>query len=187
MRSLAIGLSSTMLSLTLAAQVPPPRGRMMRPPSMLADTAESAVKQATEQLVMLRKICDRDLEVLAHIRTADKALVDPMQPENALQKAWEEVQTAIRLEPEFYVRQGVIRAKNEIEGARRSPASADFGRLRAVLRNEALGPASRVVVRNALRLEDELVAWLKVQQLIGDHLRALSDISSNSLRASEEQ
>lgn len=187
MRSLVIGLSLTILSLPLAAQVPPPRGRIMRPSSMLADTAESAVKQAAEQLVTLKKICDRDMEVLAHLRTADKALVDPMQPENAVQKAWEEVQAAIRLEPEFYVRQGVIRAKNEIEGARRSPASADFGHLRAVLRDQALGPASRVVVRNALRLEDEAVAWIKVQQLISDHLRVISEISSDSLRASELQ
>ena len=153
---------------------------------MSADRAEIAVRQASEQLAILKKICERDVEVLRHLRATDGALADPMQPSNAVQKAYEEVEAAKLLNPEFLVMQGVVRAEREVEGARRSPMSADFGHLRSVLRTEALGPASRVAVRDALRLEDEALAWLKVQQLIADHLRAIAEISNQTLRASEQ-
>jgi len=184
MRCLRLAVSIAIVSFPLLAQGPP-RVRPPRP-SMSADTAETAVKQASEQLAIIKKICERDVEVLRHLRTADDALTDPMQPDNAVQKAYEEVEAAKRLIPEFLVMQGVIRAEHEIEGARRSPMTADFGHLRSVLRSEALGPASRVAVRDALRLEDEALAWLKVQQLIADHLRAIAEISNQTLRASEQ-
>jgi len=152
---------------------------------MTADTAEAAVKQAMQQLVEIKKICERDVGVLAHLRAADDALADPMQPDNAVQKAYEEVGAAKALVPEFFVMQGVIRSQRALEDARRSPMTADFPRLRATVRDEAVGPASRVAVRDAIRLEDEALAWLKVQQLIADHLRSISEISSQSLRAVE--
>lgn len=188
MRRFGIALSMATVALPLLAQGPPPRGRMVRP-SMTADAAEAeaAVKQASERLVMAKKACDRDVDVLAHLRAADKALTDPMQPENAVQKAYEEVEAAKMAQPPFVVMQGVIRAERELEGARRSPVSTDFAHLRSVLRDEALGPASRVTVRDAAGLQDEARAWLRVQQLIGDHLRMLTEISSESLRASEQE
>jgi hypothetical protein len=163
----------------------PPRARVVRP-LMRADTAESAVKQAADQLGAERKIFERDIEVLAHLRAADAALADTMQPATAVQKAYEAVGKARSLPPEFLVMQGVIRAHQELETARRSPTNTDFGRLRSIIRDLALGPASRVAVRNALRLEDETLAWIKVQQLIADHLKVLTEIASQSLRAAEE-
>jgi len=81
--------------------------------------------------------------------------------------------------------QGVVKSERALEDARRSPMTADFGRLRAILRDEAVGSASRVAVRDALRLEDETLAWLRVQQLIAEHLRSISEISNQSLRAAE--
>lgn len=157
------------------------------PPNAGAGTAEAAVKQAMEQLANVRKAFERDLEVLTHLRTADAALVDNMQPTVSVQKAYEEVEKAKLLNPEFTVMQGVIKAERELEGARRSPIGADFGHLRLVLRDEALGPASRLVVRNALRLQEETTAWIKVQELIAAHLHALNDIASESLRESQKE
>ena len=145
-----------------------------------------AVKQSMEMLAAVRKTVERDAEVLGHLRAADDALVDNMQPSNAIQKAYEEVEKAKSLGPEFNVMQGVIKAERELEGARRSPVSADFGHLRSVLRDEALGPATRLVVRNAQRLQEETVAWLRVQELIAGHVRALSEIASSSLQASQK-
>lgn len=182
MRRVAIAILA-MASFPMLAQVPP-RERGPRP-QFRADAAEAAVKQSSEALVLFKKTSDRDLEVLRHLRAADAALTDPMQPNTAVQKAYEEIDAAARLQPEFLVMQGVNRAQREVEAARRSPMSADFGRLRAVV-HEAVVPASRVVVRNAMRLEEEALAWLKVQQLIGDHLRSLSEIASQSLRASDQ-
>jgi len=172
-------------ALPLLAQTPT-RVRTPRFP-MRADMAEMAVKQAAEQLADEKKGFERDVAVLRHLRTADAALADSMQPENSLQKAFEEVTAAKSLGPDFLVAQGVIRVHHELENARRSPGATDFGHLRTVLRSEALVPASRVMVRNALRLEEETLSWLKVQQLIAEHLRTLSEISSTSLRASEEE
>ena len=147
--------------------------------------AESAIKQAAVQLGDQKRIFERDLEVMNHLRIADDALADNMQPSAAVQKAFDHVDKAKSLSPEITVLQGVIRVHKEIDAARRSPASADFGRLRSLLRDEALRPASRVVVRNALRLEEETLAWIKVQELVSAHLRTLSEIAGESLRASE--
>src|SRR5436305_7071528 len=147
---LALALSSP-----LFAQ--PARVRPIGPGAM---NAEMSVKQAMEALGNQRKIVDRDLEVLKHLKSADVALTDPMQPENAIQKAYEEVDKAKTLMPEPLVYQGVIKVERELEAARRSPMTADFGRLRALMLQLALGPASRVVARNALRLEEETLAWL---------------------------
>ena len=185
MRRFAIALSIAMLVSPMTAQSPT-SPRVARPrPSQSADLAESAVKQASEQLVVIKKTCERDIGVLTHLRAADDALADPMQPANALQKAYEEVDAAKTLVPEFFVMQGVVKSGRALEDARRSPMTADFGRLRAILRDEAVGPASRVAVRDALRLEDETLAWLRVQQLIAEHLRSISEISNQSLRAAE--
>ncbi|HKS24058.1 MAG TPA: hypothetical protein VJZ76_14740 [Thermoanaerobaculia bacterium] len=171
------------------SQTPP--GRRVRPPGPRpnfpgAENAEMSVKQSMERLASERKTFETDAAVLGHLRTADDALVDAMQPSNALQKAYEEVIEAKRLGPDFTVLQGVIAAERELEGARRSPISADFGHLRTVVRNEALGPATRVVIRNAQRLQEETVAWMKVQELIAAHVRTLSDIASQSLQASQK-
>ena len=171
------------------SQTPP--GRRVRPPGPRptfpgAENAEMSVKQSMERLATERKTFETDAAVLGHLRTADDALVDAMQPSNAIQKAYEEVIEAKRLGPDFTVLQGVIAAERELEGARRSPVSADFGHLRTVIRNEALGPATRVVIRNAQRLQEETVAWMKVQELIAAHVRTLSDIASQSLQASQK-
>ena len=45
----------------------------------------------------------------------------------SVQKAHEEVEKAKLLSPEFNVMQGVIKTERELEGARRSPMTADFG------------------------------------------------------------
>ena len=183
MRSFAIAVSLAALAVPMAAQ--PSRGRPPRPASPNADVAEAAVKQAAMQLGELKRVAEKDVNVLMHLRTADDALVDPMQPTNAVQKAYEEVDAAKGLGPDFLVMQGVVKTERALEDARRSPMSADLGRVRATLRDEALGPAARVAVRNAIRLEDEMLAWLRVQQLIADHLRQISEISNQSLRAAE--
>ena len=178
----------TALLLTLACSSafaqPSSRARGTRP-GFGADIAEGAIKQAAEQLVSAKKSYERDVEVLRRLRSADEALSDTMQPATALQKAYEEVGEARRLAPEFVVMDALIRAHQALADARKSPGMADFGRLRAVVR-DALGPASRVAVRNALRLQDETLAWLRVQQFIADHLRSLSDVASNTLRAVEQ-
>ena len=172
-------------SLPLFAEAP--QRRIVRPAATpLADTAESAIKQAAEQLTTIKKIIERDTAVLEHLRTADSALADTMQPFNSVQKAYEEVQAAKSLGPEFLVMQGIIRVERDLESAKLSPATADFAHLRSVLRNDGLGPAARAAIRDATRLQDELLAWLRVQQLIADHVRALSEISNQTLRASEQ-
>ena len=65
--------------------------------------AETAIRSAMEQLTNDRKIYDRDLSVLLHIRSADDALADTMQPNNAIQKAFDEIQEAKRFNPEIPV------------------------------------------------------------------------------------
>ncbi|HWS73103.1 MAG TPA: hypothetical protein VN605_13380 [Thermoanaerobaculia bacterium] len=184
MRRFVLLLSLVVIAVPLFAQAPSRRTprRQLR-----SDGAEASIRFAAEQLANDKKSIERDVAVLRHLRAADAALVDAMQPANALQKAYEEVSEARRLAPDFAALQGVITLQQALADARRSPGAADFGHLRSLLRTDALGPASRVVVHNALRLQEESVAWLKIQQLIGDHLRALSDLSSDSLRASEEQ
>lgn len=151
-----------------------------------AQSAEMAVKQAMEQLAATKKSYDRDVEVLNFLRGADDALADAMQPSNAIQKAYEAVEKAKALFPEFLVMQGVIKMERELESARRSPIGADFGRLRSILRDEALGPAVRLAARNALRLQEETLAWTRVQELIAAHVRALTEVAGESLRAAQK-
>ena len=151
-----------------------------------AAAAEMAVKQAAEQLGNDRKMYERDLEVLRHLRAADEVLTDPMQPLTAVQKAYEEVGAAKALRPEFATMQGVIKAQEELESARRSPASADFARLRASIRSEAIAPAVKVVARNGLRLQEETLSWLKVQELIATHLRTVAELTGDNLRAAQQ-
>jgi hypothetical protein len=89
MRRFAIAFFMAVLAGSIAAQTP---SRAMRPrPSPSADIAEGAVKQAMQQLGDIKRICERDIGVLTHLRAADDALTDPMQPANAVQKAYEEV------------------------------------------------------------------------------------------------
>lgn len=167
------------------------RDRINRPPSGQrvppgANAAEMNVKLAMEQLGSMKKAYERDVDVLNFLHGADDALADAMQPSNALEKAYESVEKAKGLGPDFTVMQGVIRIERELESARRSPIGADFGRLRSVLRDEALGPAIRVVARNSLRLQEESLAWLRVQELIAAHVRTLTEISGDSLRATQK-
>jgi hypothetical protein len=150
-------------------------------------TAEISVKQAAEELANEKKGLENDIEILRNLKLADGALVDDMQPTNAIQKAWEHVTEAQRLEPrEFAVRDGIIRARQKLEDARRSPTSADFGSLRESLRAVAIGPAARTVARNSRQLQEETLAWIKVQELIASQLRTLSEIATESLRVVEE-
>lgn len=83
--------------------------------------------------------------------------------------------------------QGLSRVRRGLEEARRSPATADFGRLRSLVQEQALGPSSRLVVRNATRLQEEMLAWIQVQELIAMHLKNLAEITCESLRASDEE
>lgn len=184
MRKLYALFVITLVCATLSAQRPTP-GRTTRA-AFRAENAEALVRQAAQSLSEERKVLERDIKVLGHLRAADDALVDDMQRAAAIQRAYENVEAARALEPGFLVMQGVIRSKTDIEAARRSPASADFGRLRSVLREEALRPASRVAIRNALRLEEETLAWIKVQELLAVHLRALAELSGDSLRAAQQ-
>lgn len=188
MRTLVVVVLLSTFSLPLVAQPSPSRRVPERqlPPSMPASTAESAIKQAMQQLAAVRAKYDRDLDVLRHIHAADEALIDPMQPNNAIQKAFEEISAAKALNPEFLVMQGVLAAERELEAARLSPATTDFGRLRGIIRTEAAGPAVRLVARNGAVLQEETLAWLRVQELIASHLRTVAEISAESLRAAQQ-
>lgn len=183
MRRIFVLLVVTLVPTIVFAQ---PRGRRPIAPGS-AYSAEIAVKEAIERLGEEKKAFERDLKVLGHIRNADKALVDTMQPTVAVEKAADEITEAERLNTDFVVRQGLIRVRQELENARRSPASADFGRLRNSIRGDGLGPSSRLVSRNALRLQEETLAWVKVQELISTHLRSLADITGDSLRATVDE
>lgn len=187
MRNLPLLTVTALFSFSLLAQ-PSPRSRVVPqlPRSMQVMAAESAVRQAMDQLNMDKKAYDRDLDVLRHLRIADEALTDPTQPNNAVQKAYEEVGKAKALNPEFLVMQGVIRAEREVESARLSPGTTDFGRLRGILRSEAIGPASRLVAKNGVRLQEDTLSWIRVQELISVHLRQLAEISAESLRAASQ-
>lgn len=185
MRVIVVSLTLLLASLPLAAQ---PRPRMPHSSSAAqrAQSAEIAVKEAAEELGAAKKSAERDLKIFARLRAADEALADSMQPSTSIEKAHDEVSEAERLVPEFLVEQGVIRIRQDLETARRSPGTADFDRLRSVLRNEAMRPAARVVIQNAMRLQEQTLAWIRVQQLIADHVRELSEITGESLRAVEK-
>ncbi|HUP58810.1 MAG TPA: hypothetical protein VNA69_00170 [Thermoanaerobaculia bacterium] len=180
MKPLSVALA-VFIAVPALAQNPPSRVRSS------AGMAEAAIRQASQQLASQKKSIERNLEVLTHLRAADAALADPMQPAAAIQKAFEHVEKAKALATEHVVVAGAIRLHRELESARRSPGTADFGRLRALLRDEALDPASRVAVQAALRLEEEILAWIKIQELVSAHLRALSEIAGDSLRATQSE
>ena len=174
-----------LVTMPLLAQTP--SRRIVRfPPNRQADFAETAIKQAMDQFANEKKIFERDISVLQHLHAADDALGDTMQPNNAIEKAFEEVQAAYRLDPEFVVKQGVLSASHELEDARRSPATADFGRLRTTIRHDALVPAASVAARNGTALQESVLSWIKVQELISSHLRALSETAADSLRAVQQ-
>ena len=172
------------ISTSLFAQPRPSRRPGMQVQGV--GSAELAVKQAAERLVNTRKGIELGLKVLQHIRASDRALIDPMQPSIAVQKAFEEISEAERLNPSPQLAVGIIRARQTVDAARKSPASADFGRLRATIREDALGPVQRQVVRAATQLHDETMAWLAVQELISTHLKSLADITGEGLRAADE-
>lgn len=187
MRTCVVTLLATVVCVPLLAQTP--RGRRVygpMPAAAQAATAENAVKQAIEQLGNEKKAYDRDLEVLDHLRSADLALTDPVQPYNAIEKAYDEVERAKSMATDLLVSDGIIKVERQIEDARRSPTVADFGRLRASLRSDAIGPAARLVARNGAKLQDETLAWIRVQELIAAHLRQLAEITSASLRAAQQ-
>src|SRR5213593_3495641 len=73
-----IVVAAVLFTLPIFAQTPkrPPIRTM---PNQQANFAESAVKNAMERLADDKKIYDRDLDVLQHIRAADDALADVMQ------------------------------------------------------------------------------------------------------------
>jgi hypothetical protein len=181
MKTIRAVMAIFLVALPISAQ---PTRRPIRP-GFRPDVAEQAIKQAMEQLGNERKAFERDLEILKQLRLGDTALTDPMQPGVAISKAQDAVGKAKQLGPDPTVIQDVIRAERELEAAERSPGSADFGRLRTFVR-AAVTSESRVVVRNALRLQEETLAWLRIQQLIAEHVRVLSEITGDSLRAAEQ-
>ena len=185
MRTIVTSLLAVVAAVPLLAQTPPPR-RVIPRGALPADGASAAIKVAIEQLTNQKKIYDRDMEVLKHVRVADAALIDPSQPMNALQKAFEEIEKAKSLVPDFVVMDGLTKTSRVLDDARRSPGAADFGRLRAIVAQLAERPAARAVVNNVARLEDDILSWLKVQEAISVHLRVLSEIAGESLRASQE-
>lgn len=177
-------LAVTLVPTLLQAQQPP---RRMGPPPVGARAAEAAIKQAAERLAETRRAVERQLQVLAHVRRSDAALADAMQPSVAVQEAFEQISKAESLNLDPIVRQGLIRARQEIDAARKSPGTADFGRLRGIIREHALGPASRHAMRSATTLQEETVAWMSVQELIAIHLKTLSEITGEALRAAQEE
>lgn len=152
---------------------------------MHAMQAESLIRSAAQNLAAAKAAHDRDMKILRHLRSAEESLTDSMQRHATIQKAWEHVSAAEDLVTDFTVKQGVIRTRQELDVARRSPASADFERLRSTLRSEAVGPAVRLIVRRASELQEDLLAWIKIQELIASHLRQLSEITYEGLRESQ--
>lgn len=191
MKTTTAALLTIVLAFPAVAQRPrPPRPAMM---ANRADTVEAALKQAAEDLANLKKQIDIDLQVLVHIRAADDALVDAMQPTVAIEKAHDEISQAQTLEaskrffdPDFTVKNGLVKCMTEVERARLSPTTADFGHLRTVVREEGVGPASRRLVREATALSTQTAAWIRIQQQISDHLRVLGDIVAECLKASDQ-
>ena len=171
-------------STSLLAQRPP---RRMGPAAAGVQQAEMAVRQAAERLADTRKAVERQLQVLMHVRKSDAALADAMQPSVAVQEAFEQLSRAESLNLDPIVRHGLIRARQEVDAARKSPGSADFGRLRGIIREHALGPASRQAMRTATALQDETMAWMSVQELIAIHLKTLTEITGEALRAAQEE
>jgi predicted naringenin-chalcone synthase len=183
MRKAFVVFGTLFFCATVLAQRPPRRAL----PSQSVQQAEMAVKGAMERFGNERKAIEVMLQVHAHIRSADRALVDPMQPAIAVQKAFEEMSEAERKNTDFLLEQGLIESRQQLDAARRSPSSADFGRLRGILREEAIGPSSRAVVRAATSLQQETMAWIALQELIAAHMKALAEVTGEGLRAAQEE
>jgi hypothetical protein len=165
----------------------PGRRRPVPAPQVYTFGAETAINQAMEQLAEEKKAYERDIAILRHLQSAEEALTDPMQPAISVQKAFEGADEANRLgSSDYLVRDGIIRLRRALDDARKSPGTADFERLRSLLRSDAIGPASRVAARNALQLQEETIAWLRIQQRISEHLKNLSEIGGESLRESQK-
>ena len=176
-----------LVSTSVFAQQPRTVRRTPPTASQNVQQAEMAVKNAIERFGNERKALETMLEVHAHIRNADRALVDPMQPSIAIQKAFEEISEAQRKNAEPFLDSGLIRARNEIDAARKSPMSADLGRLRGIIRGQALGPSSRLVVRTSTTLQRETLAWISVQELIATHMKSLAEVTGEGLRTAQEE
>lgn len=178
-----VSLLLVVMTSNAVAQSHPPR-RMHPRGATLA--AENAVKAAAEELERVKEMYERDVQVLAHLRAAQAALEDAMQPSVALEKAWDHVDKAKGLLASHpgAVAQRTRDVHRELETARRSPSSADFDRLRGLLGRANLS-AAHVAATNALALEEQILAWIKVQQMISDHLRRMSEIAGDSLRAAQ--
>lgn len=183
MRATAITLV-ILTSVCLSAQ---PRGRRVTSHNAQTGGVETLVKDAAMRLAEQKKAIDRDLHVLAELRTADDALTDPMQPSVSVQKALDHVSKAETFVSDFHTLQGVTRVRQQLEAAKRSPAAADFGRLRAILQSEAIGPASRIVAQDGAKLTEESVAWLAAQELIVGHLRQLTETAAECLRETTKE
>ncbi|HEX7830669.1 MAG TPA: hypothetical protein VF787_13515 [Thermoanaerobaculia bacterium] len=170
-----------MTSVAAVAQTPTyePSGRPY------TGSVEANVKSAAMRFAERKEIIDKDIRAMAGLRAADKALTDPTQPGVAIEKAFERVDPVSGLTSDFLVRQGAIRVRQELEAARRSPSTADFGRLRAILQEEAIGPAVRVIARHGAELSEETMKWLALQELIAAHLRQLTETSAEALRATQ--
>lgn len=160
--------------------------RQMFGPSY-AESVSGQVNEAAKRLVDWKKLVDGDLEALALFRAADVALTDPMQPSVAIQKALDAVldaKRALRESPfNMAVRNGAVKMEGVLEDARRSPADADFERLRVLLREHCTGPATRLVAGHAAVLHEETVAWIAAQERIATHLRQLTETAAATLRA----
>lgn len=151
-----------------------------------AEAGERALSLAARQLELMKSTYDRDIAVLGHLRAAQEAVADAMQPSAAVEKAHGHLAKAEGLLESggSAVYHPVLEALQALESARRSPSTADFDRLRGLILRAAV-PASRVAARNALDLEEQILDWIKVQQGISDHLRRMSEIAGESLRASQ--
>ncbi|HEX2833723.1 MAG TPA: hypothetical protein VHW00_11990 [Thermoanaerobaculia bacterium] len=183
MRATAI----TLLILTSVCLSAQPRDRRATFHNPQAASVETQVKQATLWLGDQKKEIDRDLHVLSELRTADDALTDPMQPSVALQKALDHISKAETFVSDFPTRQGIVRIRQQLEAANRSPASADFGRLRTTLQGEAIRPAARVVAQLGAKLTEDSLAWLTAQELIAGHLRQLTETAAECLRETTKE
>ncbi|HVT02067.1 MAG TPA: hypothetical protein VHL58_01685, partial [Thermoanaerobaculia bacterium] len=115
MRAVPVFLILIVMATSLSGQRVPP-GRSSRNQSNTMN-AEMSIKQAAQQLGAEKKAFERDIEVLRHLRAADEAMTDPMQPTTSVQKAYEEVGAAKALVTDFLVKQGVVRMDEELERA----------------------------------------------------------------------
>jgi hypothetical protein len=180
------GMALMLVVLCSAAATAQPSGQSRRVPDKeFTYTVETAVRGATERLGQQLKFYAQDTQVLRLLREADDVLSDTMQPSASIQAALDRVQKAEGLASDVFLKNGLVEARNQLEAARRSPGSADFGRLRTMLLEDCIRPALRICLRNATRLQNETQAWLEVQDLIGAQLQLLSEAAYQSLSATQ--